>query len=86
MMDGCLLGSQQASWMSRTMVATAAACGLALAGAQFWGLGIMAVWLIIKCLTIGRCIGNAWRLASPESPLGQMGRPPPPPAAAAAPA
>jgi hypothetical protein len=33
-MDGVLLGSQQAGWMSRTMIGTAACCALGLAVSQ----------------------------------------------------
>lgn len=71
-MDGVLLGSQQASWMSQTMVATSAVCACALLGAQAMGLGILSIWCVIKFLTLGRCIGNSWRLLSKDSPLGTM--------------
>lgn len=71
-MDGVLLGSQEAAWMSRTMIATSACCAVALMTCQRAGWGIMMVWACIKFLTVGRLIGNAWRLWSPQSPLGHQ--------------
>lgn len=70
-MDGVLLGSQEAAWMSRTMIATSACCAAGLLVCQNMGYGIFAVWSVIKFLTMGRLIGNAWRLWSPQSPLGE---------------
>lgn len=74
-MDGVLLGSQQAAWLSRTMIVTAAFCSAGLAWGQHVGFGLLATWGVIKFLTVGRLIGNAWRIWSPESPLGpEFGR------------
>jgi len=69
-MDGVLLGSQQAAWMSKTMIATSACCAIGLITCQRAGYGILVVWAVIKLLTVGRLTGNAWRLWSPQSPLG----------------
>ena len=69
-MDGVLLGSQQAEWMSRTMIVTAACCAVGLTVGQRAGWGLLATWVVIKFLTVGRLIGNAWRIWSPDSPLG----------------
>ena len=38
-------------------------------GAQTWHWGLLPVWAVIKLLTVGRLIGNAWRLRSAQSPL-----------------
>lgn len=70
-MDGVLLGSQEAAWMSRTMIVTAACCAVGLTIGQRAGWGLLATWCVIKFLTVGRLIGNAWRIWSPDSPLGQ---------------
>lgn len=72
-MDGVLLGSQEAAWMSRTMVLTASCCGMGLMAAQHWGWGMLLIWFVIKFLTMGRLAGNAWRLASPDGPLKRKG-------------
>ena len=69
-MDGVLLGSQEAAWMSRTMIATAAVCATGLTLGQRAGWGLLATWAVIKFLTVGRLIGNSWRIWSAESPLG----------------
>ena len=72
-MDGVLLGSQQAGWMSKTMVVTSLCCGLALIYChQSPGTNILCIWAAIKILTVGRLIGNAWRVFwSRKSPLGE---------------
>jgi putative MATE family efflux protein len=73
-MDGVLLGAQEAGWMSKTMIATSVGCGIGLGMAQGGGgvgWGLLGVWACIKWLTVGRLFGNAWRIfASPKSPLG----------------
>ena len=69
-MDGVLLGSQEAAWMSRTMVVTSVFCAVGLTLGQRWSFGLLATWGVIKFLTVGRLIGNAWRIWSPDSPLG----------------
>jgi putative MATE family efflux protein len=70
-MDGVLLGSQEAAWMSRTMIVTAACCAVGLTTGQRAGWGLLATWGVIKFLTVGRLIGNAWKIWSPTSPLGK---------------
>ncbi|KAL4526800.1 hypothetical protein Ndes2526A_g01231 [Nannochloris sp. 'desiccata'] len=70
-MDGVLLGSQEAAWMSRTMIVTATCCAVGLTMGQRAGWGLLATWVVIKFLTVGRLIGNAWKIWSAESPLGK---------------
>jgi Na+-driven multidrug efflux pump len=70
-MDGVLLGSQEASWLSKTMMVTSGVAAVGLLTCQRFGFQILAVWATIKLLTVGRLIGNAWRLWSPDGPLGQ---------------
>ena len=72
-MDGVLLGSQQAAWMSKTMVLTSICCSVALFLCHLQPhTTILSIWGAIKLLTVGRLIGNAWRVFSPsDSPLGQ---------------
>ncbi|PSC70934.1 MATE efflux family isoform A [Micractinium conductrix] len=73
-MDGVLLGSQEAGWMGQTMCFTAAACGAGLLASQRLGWPILGIWCIIKFLTVGRLIGNTWRLWSRSGPLaGELG-------------
>uniref|UniRef100_A0A1D1ZX61 Protein DETOXIFICATION n=1 Tax=Auxenochlorella protothecoides TaxID=3075 RepID=A0A1D1ZX61_AUXPR len=67
--DGTLLGAQEISWLSKTMVVTSAGVALGLIAAQKYGWGILGVWAVLKGLTLGRLAGAAWRLASPASPL-----------------
>lgn len=85
-MDGVLLGSQEAGWMGRTMVFTAAACacGLVLCQRMHWPL--VGIWFVIKFLTVGRLVGNTWRLWSRSGPLaGELrAAAPQPPSAAPA--
>lgn len=73
-MDGVLLGSQEAAWMSRTMIATSTICALGLFICQQAHFGLFAAWIMIKMLTVGRLIGNSWRLRSPQSPLRKEGQ------------
>ncbi|KAI7846376.1 hypothetical protein COHA_000087 [Chlorella ohadii] len=68
-MDGVLLGSQEAGWLGKTMVATSACCAVGLALSQRFGWPITLIWFVIKFLTIGRLIGNAYRLWSRNGPL-----------------
>lgn len=74
-MDGVLLGTQDAGWMSRTMIGASSICAVGLLICQKEGLGLFATWCVIKLLTVGRLIGNSWRLWSRESPLGEYLRP-----------
>lgn len=72
-MDGVLLGSQQAAWMSKTMVVTACFCALGLLYCSSTPTcTILTVWCVIKMLTTGRFIGNAWKIWSKDSPLGEF--------------
>jgi putative MATE family efflux protein len=70
-MDGVLLGSQDLAWLSRTMVVTSAVTGLALLVAARAGWGIAPIWGCIKVLTLGRLVGNGWRILSPDSPIAE---------------
>lgn len=71
-MDGVLLGAQEAGWMSKTMIATSVGCAIGLAASQSGGWGIFSIWAAIKFLTVGRLFGNAWRIFfSSKSPLGE---------------
>ena len=47
-MDGVLLGSQEAAWLSRTMAVTALGCAAGLALCQRAGWPIITIWLVIK--------------------------------------
>jgi hypothetical protein len=123
--DGVLLGSQEAGWMSRTMVVTAGACYAGLLLSQRMGWPLVTIWFVIKVrqadwrrweslptclvralmgacpalhaldprnkksgpsckladiekrlfvralqfLTVGRLVGNTWRLRSRHGPL-----------------
>ncbi|KAI3426457.1 hypothetical protein D9Q98_008824 [Chlorella vulgaris] len=68
-MDGVLLGSQEAGWLSKTMAITAGVCGIGLLFCQRQGWPLITIWAVIKFLTVGRLIGNTWRLWSPKGPL-----------------
>lgn len=69
-MDGVLLGSQEAAWLSRTMFLTSLVAALGLMICKSFNLGLLAIWASIKMLSVGRLIGNSWRLWSRQSPLG----------------
>ena len=69
-MDGVLLGSQEAAWLSRTMFFTSSVAAISLFACKKFHLGIWAIWAAIKILSVGRLVGNSWRLWSSESPLG----------------
>ncbi len=59
-MDGVLLGSQEAWWLSKTMVVTAGVCAMGLLASQRMVWPITAIWFVIKFLTVGRLIGAWW--------------------------
>jgi Na+-driven multidrug efflux pump len=47
-MDGVLLGSQEAGWLGKTMVATSACCAVGLTLSQRFGWPITLIWFVIK--------------------------------------
>lgn len=51
------------------MVATSACCAAGLSLSQRFAWPITLIWFVIKFLTIGRLIGNAYRLWSRNGPL-----------------
>ncbi|EFN56262.1 hypothetical protein CHLNCDRAFT_57674 [Chlorella variabilis] len=68
-MDGVLLGSQEAGWLSKTMAVTAGVCAVGLLASQRLAWPLTTIWFVIKFLAVGRLIGNAWRLWSRSGPL-----------------
>jgi Na+-driven multidrug efflux pump len=47
-MDGVLLGSQEAGWLSKTMAITAGVCGIGLLFCQRQGWPLITIWAVIK--------------------------------------
>lgn len=52
------------------MMATSLACSVGLLCCQRLAAPITAIWFVIKFLTVGRLVGNAYRLWSKDGPLG----------------
>ena len=52
------------------MMATSVACTVGLLACQRLAAPITAIWFVIKFLTIGRLVGNSYRLWSKDGPLG----------------
>lgn len=57
------------------MVVTSACTGLGLLVAARAGWGIAPIWGCIKVLTLGRLVGNGWRILSPGSPIAERPAP-----------
>ena len=73
-MDGVLLGSQEAGWLSKTMAVTAGVCAVGLLASQRLAWPLTTIWFVIKFLAVGRLIGaRSWLACAVHQPslLGQ---------------
>ena len=72
-LDGGLLGASETGYVGRTALLASAAVLAALLTTQRAGLGLLGIWLSLKCLSLGRTIGASLRYLGPASPLSQTG-------------
>ena len=77
-MDGVLLGSQEAGWISKTMAFTAAACATGLLLSQRMGWPLLTIWFVIKVRAggpaRGRAGGGAWQALALSRVLARVCR------------